>query len=382
MPYKKDFPVLSQSELCFLDSGASAQKPQCVLDTQNYFNAKVYANVHRGTYDMSQEITTAYENTRAIVADFINAQENEIIFTKSVTESLNLVAYSLGQILPDGAEIIISEMEHHANIVPWYLLAERQNITVKVCPILPNGTLDMQALHGLVNADTALVAITHTSNVLGTAVDIPAVVKIAKSVHALVLVDGAQRVMHRPVDVQALGVDFYAFTGHKLFAPNGVGVLWGKYHILEKMPPFLGGGDMIKNVSFDRIEYENPPIKFEAGTPPIVPIICLGTAITYIQNIGLDTIYKHEQDLSFYVHQQLLAIDGVRILGFATDILSTDTFDKAPIVSFVVAGVHAADIATILNQYKVCVRVGRHCAHPLMQRLGVVSSLRVSMGIL
>ncbi len=379
MDYKSDFPVLAESNICFLDSGASAQKPQCVLDTQHYFTAKVYANVHRGTYDMSQQITTAYENTRATVASFIHGREEEIVFTKSVTESLNLLAYSLGRILPDGAEIVISAMEHHANIVPWYLLMDRHNVTVKVCPILPNGTLDMSALQNLVHANTALVAVTHTSNVLGSVVDVAAVVKIAKAHAALVLVDGSQMVMHRPVDVQALGVDFYAFTGHKVFAPNGVGVLWGKYDILDTMPPFLGGGDMIDTVSFDGITYAKPPIKFEAGTPPIVPVICLGTAIKYIQGIGLDTIYTYEQQLSRYLYTQLSTIADIRILGFDTATLDDGTFDKAPIASFVINGVHAFDIADILNNYGVCVRVGHHCAQPLMQHFGITSSIRVSM---
>lgn len=379
MSYKSDFPVL-QNGICFLDSGASAQKPQCVLDTQDYFSTKVYANVHRGTYDMSQEITTAYENARTQVADFINGQACEIVFTKSVTESMNLVAHSLGRILSSGANIVISEMEHHANIVPWYLLADIHDITIRVCPIHDNGMLDYDALGLLVDENTALVAITHTSNVLGTVVDIPRVVKIAKSKDALVLVDGAQAVMHRPVDVNALGVDFYAFTGHKMFAPNGVGVLWGRYDILDKMPPYMGGGDMIDTVDFSGITYAKPPVKFEAGTPPIVPVICLGRAVQYVQEIGFQAIQAHEHTLNMYLHKQVLHVKGVRILGLES---WDDAYiaDKAPVVSFVVEGVHAFDIADILNQYQVCVRVGNHCAQPLMKRFGVSSTIRASLSL-
>ena len=384
--YKCDFPVLTNTlsktlsdtpPLCFLDSGASAQKPTCVLDTQEYFSRKVYANVHRGTYDMSTEITTAYENSRGIVADFINAPHKEIVFTKSVTESLNLVAYSLGSILPAGSEIVVSILEHHANIVPWFLLAKRRDIKIKVCPILEDGTLDYNALDTLVNNNTALVALTHVSNVTGAVTDVQTVVKIAKPHNALVLIDGSQAIMHQTVDVKNLGVDFYAFTGHKLCAPNGVGVLWAKTALLEKMPPFLGGGDMIDTVRFDNITYAPPPAKFEAGTPPIVPVICLGTAVEYIQNIGMDKISAHERQLTTALYTELLKIDGVRILGFKPDTLHKN-INRPPIISFVVEGVHAFDIADILNNYGVCVRVGHHCAQPLMNHFGIASSIRVS----
>ncbi|MGB1360884.1 MAG: aminotransferase class V-fold PLP-dependent enzyme [Alphaproteobacteria bacterium] len=369
---KKDFPIL-QNDICFLDSGASAQKPQAVIDTQNYFTEKVYANVHRGTYSFSQEITSAYENARSIIAKFIGADEKEVIFTKSVTESINLVAHSLGSIIDNGSEIIISEMEHHANIVPWQLLQTRKNITLKVIPVLDNGELDYEAYEKLLSDKTALVAITHASNVLGTVVDIDRIVKMAKKHNSYVLIDGSQAVMHQAVDVKKMGVDFYAFTGHKVYAPNGVGVLWGNADILNKMPPFLGGGDMIDSVSFEKTTFAEIPVKFEAGTPPIVPAICLGTAIEYLQSIGLDKISSYENELYKYAFDKITKIDGVKVLGTADK--------KSPIISFVVDGVHAFDLAELLDNENVCVRVGHHCAEPLMKRFNVTSTLRASLAM-
>ena len=286
---RQDFPIFKNS-ICYLDSGASSQKPQSVIDKQNYYTEEVYANVHRATYTIAQKITDAYEESREKIADFINADPKEVIFTKSATEAINLVAHSFGSIIPDGSEIILSEMEHHANIVPWQLLKNRKDISLKIIPVLDNGELDYDEYEKLLTDKTALVAITHISNVLGTIVDIDRIVLSAKKYNAKVLVDGSQAIMHQKVDVKKLGIDFYTFTGHKLYAPTGVGVLWGKSDILNSIPPFLGGGDMIDTVSFEKTTFAEIPIKFEAGTPPIVPAICLGEAIDYISNIGLDNI--------------------------------------------------------------------------------------------
>ena len=372
---RKDFPILNDN-ICFLDSGASAQKPQCVIDKQEYFTKKVYANVHRGTYSFSAEITDAYEQARTTVANFINSEEREVIFTKNATESINLVANSFGTMLNDGDEIIISEMEHHANIVSWQLLQSRQkqygkNITIKVCPVLDNGELDLEQFKNLLNEKTALVAITHTSNVLGTVVDVKTLANLTHGVNAKILVDGSQAIMHQKVDVKDLDVDFYVFTGHKIYAPTGVGVLWGRAELLESMPPFLGGGDMIESVSFDGTTFAKIPAKFEAGTPPIVPVICLGTAINYINQVGIDKINSYETDLYAYLLDKIRIIPNIVIIGTAEH--------KAPILSFIVKDIHSYDIAEILNNYKVCVRVGHHCAEPLMKRFNINSTIRASM---
>ena len=367
---KADFPIL-KNDICFLDSGASAQKPQVVIDKQNYFTENVYANVHRGSYAYSQETTTAYEKSREIIAKFINADVNEVVFTKSVTESINLIAHSFGDLIEQGSEIIISEMEHHANIVPWQLLQERKDIELKIIPVLDNGELDYACFEKMLSDKTALVAITHTSNVLGTVVDVERIVSSAKTVGAKVLIDGSQAIMHRQVDVKKLDVDFYVFTGHKVYAPTGVGILWGKSEILKTMPPFLGGGDMIESVSFEKTTFAEIPAKFEAGTPPIVPAICLGTAVEYLQGIGIDKIANYENELYKYTFEKLSEIYGVKIIG------TTD--NSAPILSFVVDGIHSFDLAELLDQAKVCVRVGHHCAEPLMKRFGQTSTIRASL---
>ena len=369
---RQDFPIFKNG-ICYLDSGASSQKPQSVIDKQNYYTGEVYANVHRATYTIAQKITDAYEESRKKIADFINADPKEVIFTKSATEAINLVAHSFGSIIPDGSEIILSEMEHHANIVPWQLLKNRKDISLKIIPVLDNGELDYDEYEKLLTDKTALVAITHISNVLGTIVDIDRIVSSAKKRNAKVLVDGSQAIMHQKVDVKKLGIDFYTFTGHKLYAPTGVGVLWGKSDILNSIPPFLGGGDMIDTVSFEKTTFAEIPIKFEAGTPPIVPAICLGEAIDYISNIGLDKINKYEKYLYKYAFDEITKIKGVRVIGTVEN--------KAPILSFIVEGIHSYDISELMNNENVCVRVGHHCAEPLMKRFNMLSTIRVSLAL-
>lgn len=369
---RQDFPIFKNG-ICYLDSGASSQKPQSVIDKQNYYTEEVYANVHRATYTIAQKITDAYEESRKKIADFINADPKEVIFTKSATEAINLVAHSFGSIIPDGSEIILSEMEHHANIVPWQLLKNRKDISLKIIPVLDNGELDYDEYEKLLTDKTALVAITHISNVLGTIVDIDRIVSSAKKNNAKVLVDGSQAIMHQKVDVKKLGIDFYTFTGHKLYAPTGVGVLWGKSDILNSIPPFLGGGDMIDTVSFEKTTFAEIPIKFEAGTPPIVPAICLGEAIDYISNIGLDKINKYEKYLYKYAFDEITKIKGVRVIGTVEN--------KAPILSFIVEGIHSYDISELMNNDNVCVRVGHHCAEPLMKRFNMLSTIRVSLAL-
>ncbi len=366
---RQDFPIFKNG-ICYLDSGASSQKPQSVIDKQNYYTQEVYANVHRATYTFSQKITDAYEKSREKIASLINVDPNEVIFTKSATESINLVAHSFGSIIPSGSEIIISEMEHHSNIVPWQLLKNRKDISLKIIPVLDNGELNYDEYEKLLTNKTALVAITHISNVLGTIVDLDKIVSSAKKYNAKVLVDGSQAIMHQKVDVKKLGVDFYAFTGHKLYAPTGVGVLWGKSDILNAMPPFLGGGDMIDTVSFEKTTFAEIPAKFEAGTPPIVSAICLGEAIDYILNVGLDKINEYEKYLYKYAFDKITKIKGVRVIGVVEN--------KAPILSFVVEGVHSYDIAELLNNENVCIRVGHHCAEPLMHRFNLLSTIRAS----
>ena len=369
---RQDFPIFKNG-ICYLDSGSSSQKPQSVIDKQNYYTEEVYANVHRATYTIAQKITDAYEESRKKIADFINADPKEVIFTKSATEAINLVAHSFGSIIPDGSEIILSEMEHHANIVPWQLLKNRKDISLKIIPVLDNGELDYDEYEKLLTDKTALVAITHISNVLGTIVDIDRIVSSAKKHNAKVLVDGSQAIMHQKVDVKKLGIDFYTFTGHKLYAPTGVGVLWGKSDILNSIPPFLGGGDMIDTVSFEKTTFAEIPIKFEAGTPPIVPAICLGEAIDYISNIGLDKINKYEKYLYKYAFDEITKIKGVRVIGTVEN--------KAPILSFIVEGIHSYDISELMNNENVCVRVGHHCAEPLMKRFNMLSTIRVSLAL-
>jgi len=376
---RRDFPILSQQvygkPLVFLDSGASAQKPRVVIDAVRECYETYYANVHRGAHYLSQRSTDAYEEARTTIARFINAgSENQVIFTSGVTESINLVAATWGRkFLSEGDEVIVTEMEHHANIVPWQMLAQEKGIVLKIVPITDLGEFRIEDFEPLLSDRTKLVAITECSNVLGTMVPVKQVIKLAHEKGVPVLLDGAQGIVHRGVDVQALDVDFYAFTGHKLYGPSGVGVLYGKWDILNSMPPYQGGGDMIERVSFKGTTFKEPPHRFEAGTPPIAQVIGLGAAVKYVSELGMDRISTHEQGLVAYATEQLKSIEGLKLYGEAVD--------KAAIFSFIVDGTHPFDIAAILDRAGVAVRVGQHCAEPLMDRFGIEGTVRASFGL-
>nr|WP_219821709.1 cysteine desulfurase [Sneathiella aquimaris] len=376
---RQDFPIFSEKvhgkRLTFLDSGASAQKPQAVLDAVHDAYAKTYANVHRGVHHLSQQSTELYEGAREIVRSHMNATSlDEIIFTKNTTEAINLVAQSYGQLaLKEGDEILLSYLEHHSNIVPWQLAAEKVGATVKAVPIDQNGEFLMEEYLKLLSPKTKIVAITHISNAIGTIVPVKEVIEAAHNMGIPVLLDGSQAMPHMKVDVQALDVDFYVFTGHKVFAPTGIGVLYAKNEWLEKMPPYQGGGDMINRVTFEKTTYATGHSKFEAGTPPIVQAIGLGAAINYVNAIGFDTIAAHEQKLLAYATDQLSQLNSVKIIGQAKQ--------KAAIISFTMEGVHPHDIGTIVDQSGVAIRVGHHCAQPLMDFFDVPSTARASFAL-
>ncbi len=376
---RADFPILTREiygkPLVYLDSGASAQKPRVVIDAVRDAYESYYSNVHRGAHYLSQRATDAYEEARSAVARFINApSDKNIVFTSSVTESINLVAQTWGRkFLQAGDEVVVSEMEHHANIVPWHMICEEKGAVLKAVPITDNGDFRIEDFEATLSDKTKLVAITEISNVLGTRVPIKRVVEIAHARGIPVLVDGAQGIVHQGVDVQDLDCDFYGFTGHKLYGPSGIGVLYGKSEVLESMPPYQGGGDMIERVSFDGITYAPPPERFEAGTPPIVQAIGLGAAIRYVEGLGMDNIHAHEQGLLAYANQRLTEIEGFKCFGTAVD--------KAAIISFGVEGLHPFDVAAILDRQGVAVRVGQHCAEPLMDRMGVEGMVRASFGL-
>ena len=376
---RADFPALSLEinghPLAFLDSGASAQKPAQVLEKMDQVYRSEYANVHRGAYSLSQIATDNYESARVTVANFLNAKTpDEIVFTRNVTSAINLVAHSYGRkFLSAGDEIIISHMEHHANIVPWQLLREAIGIEINVVPIDDDGNFLMEDYEKLLGPKTKLVAVTQVSNVLGTILPVKEIVRKAHDVGAHVLIDGCQGVVHEGMDVQALDADFYAFTGHKLYGPSGIGVLWGKLDLLNRMPPYEGGGDMIESVTFEKTTYRDAPARFEAGTPPIVEAIGLATAIDYVTSIGLDKITTHESKLLNYATNELSQINGLRIIGQANH--------KAAIISFVLDDVHPHDISTIIDSKGVAVRAGHHCAQPLMDRYEVAATARASLGM-
>ncbi len=376
---RQDFPILSREvygkPLVYLDSGASAQKPHVVIDAVREVYESYYSNVHRGAHYLSQRSTDTYEEARETVARFINApSDKNIVFTSSVTESINLVANTWGEkYLNAGDEIIISEMEHHANIVPWHMVCKKKGTKLRVVPITDTGEFRLEDFEALLNAKTKLVAITQCSNVLGTRVPIKRLVEMAHAQSVPVLVDGAQGIVHQPVDVQGLDCDFYGFTGHKLYGPTGIGVLYGKSEILESMPPYQGGGDMIARVSFDGITYAEPPHRFEAGTPPIVQAIGMSAAIKYVENLGMENIHAHEKGLLDYANQRLAEIEGFRFFGTAVD--------KAAIISFLVEGLHPFDVAAILDRQGIATRVGQHCAEPLMDRLGIEGTVRASFAL-
>ncbi|MBT3628812.1 MAG: cysteine desulfurase [Rhodospirillaceae bacterium] len=377
--WRADFPLLAEQvydkPLVFLDSAASAQKPQSVIDAVSYCYEHEYANIHRGVYWLSQKSTEAYEQARVKVQGFINAaSEREIVFTKGTTEAINLVASSYGgSELQAGDEIILSHLEHHANIVPWQLLRQRIGIEIKVAPIDEQGNFLLEEFEKLLSPRTRLVAITHGSNALGTIPPVDDIIRLSHARGALVLLDGAQAVVHGPVDMQALDVDFYAFSGHKLYGPSGIGVLYGKADLLKAMPPYQGGGDMIKSVTFEKTEFADIPGRFEAGTPHIAGAYGLSAAIDYVSAIGMSNIARHEQELLSYATARLQEINSLRLIGTADN--------KAGIVSFELDGVHAHDIGTILDREGIAVRVGHHCAQPLMERFNITGTVRASFGL-
>ena len=376
---RADFPILSRKvngkDLVYLDNGASAQKPRAVLESIQRAYGQDYANVHRGLHYLSNLSTANFEKARETVRRFLNARSDaEIIFTRNATEAINLVASSYGDLhIGEGDEIVLSIMEHHSNIVPWYLLKERQGAVLKWAPISDDGELLLDKFEELLTPRTKMVAITHMSNVLGTIVPIKEVVRIAHARGIPVLVDGAQGAVHLPVDVQDLDVDFYVFTGHKLYGPTGIGVLYGKSEHLKTMPPYQGGGEMIGTVTCDRITYAVPPHRFEAGTPAIVQAIGLGSAIDYVEGIGRERVKAHEDALLAYAMDRLGELNWLRIIGRAKD--------KGGIISFVMGGAHPHDVSTILDRYGVAVRAGTHCAEPLLARFGVTSTARASIAM-
>jgi len=376
---RRDFPILSTrahgKPLVFLDSAASAQKPRCVIDAVSGVYETCYANVERGVYELSLRATEAVESARQRIASFIGAGESrEVIFVRNATEAINLVAWSWGRRnVGPGDEILITHMEHHANIVPWQMLCEETGARLRVAPIDDRGQLLLEELEKLVTPRTKLVAVAHVSNALGTINPIEEIVRIAREHGVPVLVDGAQAVPHQRVDVAALGCDFYAFSGHKLFGPSGVGVLWGRAELLEAMPPFLGGGAMILSVTFEKTTYQGIPHKFEAGTPDIAGIVGLGAAIDYVTGLGLDAITAYERELLAYGTQALSDVPGLRLIGTAER--------KASVLSFVLDGVHPHDIGTILDLEGVAVRTGHHCAQPVMDRFGVPATARASIAL-
>lgn len=375
---RREYPILDRKvygkPLVYLDNTATTQTPRCVVDsiTDMYFAHK--ANVHRGVHALSQEATMMMEETRRSVADLIGADStDEIIFTRGTTESINLVASSYGSLLNEGDEVILTVMEHHSNIVPWQLLRDRRGIVIKVVPMLDDGSLDMGAYASLLTDRTKVVSVTHVSNVLGTVNPVERIIRMAHEKGAVVLIDGAQAIAHTPVDVQRLGADFYVFSSHKMYGPTGVGVLYGRRELLEAMPPYQGGGEMIAHVSFEHTTFAGLPFKFEAGTPDYVGIAALRTAIDYLRRVGIDRIAAHEEDLLHYTTGQMLTIPGLRIFGTAPG--------KAAIISFLIGEAHHYDTGMLLDKLGVAVRTGHHCAQPLMQALGIEGTVRASFAL-
>jgi cysteine desulfurase/selenocysteine lyase len=387
---RKDFPILARevhgAPLVYLDSANSAQKPQVVLDTLTEFYSRHYANVARAVHTLGSESTTAFEGARDKVATFINAaSRDEVVFTKNISESLNTVAYALSNAattpgaerfrVGPGDEIVVTEMEHHSNLVPWQLLAQRTGATFKWIPLNDEGRLDTDAIDAVITDRTKVVAFVHQSNALGTVNPVPRIVARAHAVGALTVVDAAQSAPHRPLDVQALGADFVGFTGHKLYGPTGVGVLWGRYELLAELPVFLGGGEMIETVDMTGTTFAKPPHRFEAGTPPIAQAVGLGAAIDYVSALGMQNIQAYEEELTGYALDALSTVDGLRIIGPATGL------DRGATISFTMRGVHPHDVAQILDEQGIAVRAGHHCARPVCVRYGIPATTRASFGV-
>ena len=374
---RAQFPILQRQvngrPLVYLDSAASAQKPRAVIDAMTQAMEGSYANVHRGLHTLANETTEAYEAARKSVARLINAREGELVFTKGATEAINLVAASVSHGWGEGDEVIVSELEHHANIVPWWFLQERRGVKVRFLPVRDDGAIDMDALPAMLSERTRMVALTHMSNVTGWGVDSPSVARLVHDAGALFLLDGCQSAVHLTIDVQALGCDFYVFSAHKLYGPTGIGALWARHETLDAMHPYQGGGEMIASVSTDAITYGEGAHKFEAGTPAILEAIGFGAAAEWLMAQDRDAVAAHEHALYERTEERLHGENGLRIIG--------DTPGKAPIFAFTVEGAHAHDVAQVLDRYGVAVRAGTHCAEPLMRRFGVTASARASFAL-
>jgi len=377
---KKDFPIFNQKinghDLSYLDSGASAQKPYAVIDAMTGFYKNDYANIHRGVHELSQRATKLYDDGRISVQKFLNAKYfDEIIFTRGATDAINLVAGSWGRaFLKKGDEIVLTQLEHHANIVPWQMLRDEIGVVLKIVPFQKDGEILIDDVKSVLSSKTKLVSVAHVSNALGTILPVKEISAIAHDVGAVVLIDGCQSAPHIPIDVQDIDADFYVFSGHKLYGPTGIGVLYGKREILKNTPPYQGGGDMIKSVTFEKTIFQDSPMRFEAGTPPIAEVIGMHAAIDYINNIGWDKIILHEKDLLNYANEQLSKIDNLKLIGTAKN--------KCGIVSFVMDKIHPHDIGTILDSEEgVAIRAGHHCAQPTMEALGIMATVRASFGL-
>ncbi|MFN3391307.1 MAG: aminotransferase class V-fold PLP-dependent enzyme [Meiothermus ruber] len=371
---RQDFPLLvHHPELVYLNSAATSQKPEAVIEAVSRYYRKLNASVHRGAYTLSAQASEAYEQARRTLARFIGAEEREIIFVRNTTEALNLVAYAWGlHNLRPGDEILLTEMEHHANLVPWHLVCERTGARIKAIPLGDDGRLQLEHLSTLLTERVRLVSVMHVSNVLGTVNPVAQIAQAARAVGALVVVDGAQSAPHMPVDVRALGADFYAFSGHKMLGPTGIGVLWGRYEVLETLAPFLGGGSMIREVYLDRSTYAQPPQRFEAGTPAVAEAIGLAAAVEYLERLGMANVWQHELELAAYALKRLdEELPEVRTFGPRGP-------DRSGVIPFVLGGIHAHDVATALDQYGIAVRAGHHCAQPLHRKLGVAATVRAS----
>jgi cysteine desulfurase/selenocysteine lyase len=376
---RADFPILARKihnkPLVYLDNAATTQKPQAVIDALIYYYTAQNSNIHRGVHTLSEEATASYEESRTTVQRFLNAADpREVIFVRGATEGINLVAQTWGRAnIRSGDEIVISAMEHHSNIVPWQILCEQQGANLRVAPVNDAGELLLDEFEKLLGPKTKLVAMSHVSNALGTVNPVRKIVEAARRVNARVLLDGAQAVPHMPVDVRAIDCDFYAFSGHKIYAPTGIGILYGKAELLEAMPPYQGGGDMISLVTFEKTLYNRLPYKFEAGTPHVSGAIGLGAALDYVNSVGLDRIARHEKQVLAYGTKRLLEIPGLRLVGTAKE--------KEGILSFVLEGIHPHDVGTILDQEGIAIRTGHHCAQPLMERFGVPATARASLAL-
>lgn len=374
---REDFPILKKlmngAPLVYLDNAATSQKPKAVINRLTRFYAEENSNIHRSVYALAEKATQDYEEVRKLVRSFIHARhKNEIIFTKGTTEAVNLVAQTYGKkFLKEGDEIILTELEHHANIVPWQMLAQEKGLIIRVVPALPNGDLDLDIFYGLFNARTKLLGLTHVSNAIGTINPVKKMIEYAHKQGAKVLLDAAQSIVHMSLDVQDLNCDFMVFSSHKIYGPMGVGVLYAKEELLKEMPPYQGGGDMIKSVSFHHTEYSEPPLRFEAGTPNVGDVIAFGEAIKYLKTLPFDSLIAYEHELFQYACEGLRDIEGVRLVG--------QPKVQAPIISFIMDGIHPHDVATIISQSGIAVRAGHHCAMPTIRAFGIPATTRVSM---